>query len=470
MKKKNNIIQLINQFIEKDYPDVNGVMLFGSASFNTKNFQDIDLLFVDEKFSFSSKSNVYYLGNQFSIHKISSNDVYNVLAKDYNVGIYKHIFETGFIIKDELKLLMSIKQYASKDYPDNNKVVTHNLNKTIYKINEVTKSLRSKQPLTENFLCFSNLIGYIIDYVILLDGKINFESSKHKSKYLHQYHINEAMILNDIISSYRKNFEEAFERILNFKQLLKIPETTEYSNDYLVDIIDSLDSTTIYVPGAYDKLVLNKIYNLLSNFDVPFYSYWIDENNIEESGLYFILDNTDFNHFSLIRNELKLNLPKTIFFFPYNMLYNQEIKFGGKEAYDLSKELFNILEPVIYSSKDDIKKRMMLVLFCLEKIKITAIEANSYYFYKTVNNQHNLSIIEIIEKEKTFKMNSKYSTFSWINYKIEIDLEFDFLTFNKISKYFRLQIFDRILSMMFLTDNEKRQTIQMLIDQNSTNV
>ena len=403
--KNTNILNKINNFLNHYYPNSSGVLLFGSASFKVKNFQDIDLLIIDEKFSYTSKSSIYYLNDYFNIIKISNYDNFNILAEDYMTGIYRNIFSTGFIIKDEIKLLAFTKEYINKSYPDDYQVVAHNLNNCIYKINEYIRSFNKNLPLIEHFFTFGNLISLIIDFIILQDGKINFVSSKHKLKYLHQFHFNESIIINDIIKKYKKNTEEAFIEIINFIKLLKIPQTDYHCNDYLVENVDNLDSNIIYIACSSDDDFCNNLQLYLTTLDISYYSYWIDKNNIEKAGFYFVIKNLDENCFSKIRNKLENLLSGILFYFPYNLAFRHEIKFGGHEYCEITELLLFNIQPIINTIRNNQNKYLRFVLFVIGSMNISLGEIEIYYFYKTINSNHNLSMKDILEKEKTYKMN-----------------------------------------------------------------
>ena len=239
-----------------------------------------------------------------------------------------------------------------------------------------------------------------------------------------------------------------------------------------MESVDNIPSLVLYIPGAFDKDLRNSLWRYLRNLNIPFYSYLIDKNNIEESGFYFIIKNIGLNYFSNIRNKLKDFFHDNLFFFPYSIAFNQEIKFGGCDYYKMAEELFFEIQPTINSIINDYSKYIKLILFSINRMNITLNEVNTYYFYKTINNNHNLSLKDIIDKEKTYKMNinNKQENVLLNSDNIKFDIEFDFSVLSKISKYFQIQIFDRVLSMLFLNDAEKRQIIQLLKDQNFANV
>ena len=460
------LLNKINEFIGEFYPEVSGVLLFGSASMKEKKHRDIDLLIVDEKFSYPSKSNIQFQDENFSVIKVSYNDVFNVLAEDYKNGIYKNIFETGFIIKDDIKFLVFTKQYLTKNHPDDKHVISFNLNKCVFKINEIVTVFEKKLPLIESFSNFSNLISLIIDYIILQDGKISFLTAKHKSKYLHQFHLKEALEINNILNAYKNNSKDLLLRIKKLIKKLNIPNTKDYYNDYLIENVNSLDYLVLFIPDLHNKNQLDELNNYFINSNILFHLYWIDKNNVEETGYYYIIEKVNKESYLKIREKIKFYLEEIVFFFPYNLSFNQEIKYGGTLNYKKIEILLFKIESILNPIRNNIKLQIPFVYFVAKKINVNIEEIYAFYFYKILNRNHNFSIKDLIHKERGIKMSANSlnnKTKLLDNTKFEIDYDFHLLS--EIPKFFLIQIFDRILSMIFLSDMEKKQIIQSIKEQ-----
>ncbi|REC60473.1 hypothetical protein DRF65_20635 [Chryseobacterium pennae] len=466
--KKKDTLQKINKFLYDYFPNVNGVLLFGSASLSQQNFEDIDLLIIDEKFSYVAKENFYYDRQQFGIIKIPLNDIFNILAHDFKNGIYKHIFETGFIIKDELKILKNVKQYICKDYPDNCTIIRFNINSTIFKINQCFNSLKGATPLIESYLNLSDCINYIIDFIILLDGKIHFKSTKHKTRYLYKYHPQYAVKVAGIVEVI-KNKRITLFRIEELMKLLAIPREFKYNNDFLDEHLSESDPLIFYIPNA-DPKEIKRIKEILNQHNLIYYIFYIDTNNIEEAGIYIFVSCKIENKIASLRNSLKEYLGERRMFFPYNFSFNNEIKFGA--FYSLLEELFIEIQPIINSIEADVEKTAKFINTIIKQINLTFEELSSYYFYKTINNFHNLTFKEIADKEKKYKMtykNTKDKTILSADTDL-FDLRFDFAALQPVPKFFLLQIIDRILSMFILKDKEKFEIVDSLRNNHFTNV
>lgn len=468
--KTTNVLQIIDVFLENYYPKSNGVLLFGSASFKKVNFQDIDLLVVDEKFSYISKIEVNFNHNRFSVIKVPADGLFNLLAEDFKKGVYKNIFETGFIIKDDLKFLTSIKQYIKKDYPDSGTLIAHHLNTCIFKINESIRALETKLPPIENFLIFSNCVSFLIDFIILQDRKINFTTSKHKSRYLHQYHPEEALAVNDLITVYKKNSKEAVREMKELMQQLNVPVTHGYSNDYLLESTEGIHSPVLYIPEFPGMDFYGQFCDELHQQNFRFYSYHVDENNIEKPGVYFVINVSETTEMHEIRERLNHSLKDQVFFFPYNLAFNQEIKFGGENNYAAVKDILTELQPKIHLAKQN-NTCTGFILSVIRSMNISLEEAGLFYFYKTVNNSHSLPMEEIIEKEKKHKITMNENRHEAVlNEDKTIFSASGTAFFTNTPKYFLMQILDRILSMFLLNDTEKRQIIESLRNQNLVDV
>lgn len=457
--KKKDILDKINKFLNELYPHCSGVMLFGSASFSTDNHTDIDLLVVDEKFSYVSKTSIQFQNQLYSVIKIPAHDIFNILAKDFNKGIYKEIFETGFILKDEIKILQIVKQYICKDYPDNKDVIRYKISNRIFKINECIDSLKNNLPLLEEYLGVANCINFIIDFILLKDGKYNFLTSKHKSRYLHQYHLEYAIKINKIIKESR-NKKEKLLGLENLRNILDIPAIHEYNNDYLIDNLGDLSTLVFYIPEIEcDELLQNVPLDNLA-----YYTFFIDTNNIEDRGFYLIVDSKYSNDIKILGDKLRGLLVGKKVFFPYNFSFNHQIKFGSN--FSKCQKFFISIQPIIKGIRYDKSESLKFIKYLIKNISLTLEEIAIYYFYKTVNNDHSRTIDEIAKKEKEFIMRLKKTRkLSFENTENQYNIDFNFLQ-NQMPKYIRLQVFDYVLSMFFLKDSEKVHIIELIRNTN----
>ena len=483
MKYKNNtlmininILHVVNDFIKHFYPESNEILLFGSAAKKTIEYQDIDLLILDHINSYTSKSTIIHNNIKFSIIKVFSYDLFDIIAEDYQKGIYRNIFETGYIIKDETKVLSLAKNYVCKNYPNNNDAVLFNINRCVFRINESIHGLKVNNETIETFLLFSDLVNLLLDFLILKDGRTNFTSAKHKSQYLRQYHLAFVLLMNETIELYKKSPKKAISKIISLAYSHGVPFVTKYSSDYFIENIKDLTSFVLFIPDLSDKQDYEKLYKKIVTFNVQFYSYWIDKNNIEKSGFYFILKDVETVLFLEIKEQLLKLLNGKPVFFPYNIAFSQEIKFGGYTNYEISEKLFISIQVLINSIRHNPKQYQFFILCIINNLSISFEEVYTYYFYKTINKSNIISNTVDSKSKKKFNKDeaNKITNCSEIFNSFQIDsrddVNFNFRLFDAVPKYFLIQIIDRILSMLLLKDIEKIQIMHLLRTQNFTNV
>lgn len=444
-----------------------GVLLYGSASFNSKDYDDIDLLLIDKRFSYVSKLNIHFESNNFSVIKIPSNDIFNLLAQDFKESVYKNIFETGFIIRDDLKILKVVKQYICEDYPDTSDVLYYSRIKTIYKINECIAMLKKKLPSIEEYLTFNSCINFLIDFIILQDEKTHFSSFKHKSRYLHKYHTVFAIKITEIITVYKNNSKNGLVSLQIFLENLGIPKSLEYANDFLIDRLHGSGVQVLFFPKLFKDKINTNFYNGIKEINIPYYTFYIDENNIEESGTYFIFETHNYDAVSAIRKILSDNFTVELFFFPYNFSFNNEIKFGINHT--VCQQLFFKIQPIVDNIIEN-GNHLTFIEFMIKEMHVDIDDIYNFYFYRTINNDHNLTLEEISNKQKKCKMPFKSIFEEILQEKKVYKINFDFQILKKIPRYFLLQTLDRTLSMLFLKDSIKVQIVKKLRNQYYENV
>lgn len=313
----------------------------------------------------------------------------------------------------------------------------------------------------------------LLDFLILKDGRTNFTSAKHKSQYLRQYHLAFVLIMNETIELYKKNSKKAISKIISLAYSHGVPFVTKYSSDYFIDNIKDLTSFVLFIPELSDKQDYEKLYKKIVTFNVQFYSYWIDKNNIEKSGFYFILKGVETALFLEIKEQLLKLLNGKAVFFPYNIAFSQEIKFGGYINYEISEKLFISIQVLINSIRNNPKQYQIFIHYIINNLSISFEEIYTYYFYKTINKSNISNTVNLKSKKSLNKDEvNKITNFSEIFNSFQIDSRDDvnFRLFDDVPKYFLIQIIDRILSMLLLKDIEKIQIMHLLRTQNFTNV
>ena len=87
----------IEYFLRDYFPDIEGVILFGSYIENPLKANDIDLLLVSTKFSCASKESFYFNNIKINTIKFPVSEVFSVLAKHFQQGdFYRLVFLTVF--------------------------------------------------------------------------------------------------------------------------------------------------------------------------------------------------------------------------------------------------------------------------------------------------------------------------------------------------------------------------------------
>jgi hypothetical protein len=92
---------LIENFLDTFFPQINGVLLFGSYIEREEKVNDVDLILLSDRFSYSSQESFIFLQMKINTIKINWSDVLGVMAKHYQQGnFYAKSFKEGVIIAD----------------------------------------------------------------------------------------------------------------------------------------------------------------------------------------------------------------------------------------------------------------------------------------------------------------------------------------------------------------------------------
>lgn len=472
---------LIEVFVNNNFPDIEGVLLFGSYIDNPAKANDIDLLLLSEKFLYSSKELFVFEGIKFNIIKFNVSEVFSILAKHYLQGdFYRLVFENGIIIVDRKKDLQFIKHYIIGHYPENNKDnLAFGLNETSFRLTECNDSLKRKLSQIEYFAVTSKIIFHLIDWFLLSNSIHNVQlDNKYKSTFFSKHFPVENKSLLKLIAVCQKNNQKEF--LLEFQYIAQqflIPYKDQYSNDLIFD--NYIHSNLIlFIENLF---VFNDLKQIIKNIrsqkkEIHFYVYQVDENNQEKAGCYIVFDNSRLE----IHGEkqkwidfFRKQFSKYYYSFPYNNIYcYPEIKFLGKTnetivtqyltfqtklflEKDFSKEAFfmNFLD--YYLSLTEIK---IDDIYNFYLGKLTAKSRSSNYFIKKNEETQFRFIGANSENEKKL-----LSIFTEIG---KLDLNLDFKIVKNVPIWFHFQVIDRVISPLLKNDFEKLFYIHCLIKLN----
>jgi hypothetical protein len=466
---KNHIIDITLSFIEQYFQDTDGVLLFGSA-IRSDIYEDIDLLILYDKFSYFSKETIPYKNSSFSIIKVPSHEIFNLLADDFKDGIYRNIIDSGIILKDSYNTLKVLKQYILNKYPDNYMVIRYSFNKLIPEINKSLKVFSKDKSFLEEYSLFNKIISLLADFQLLKDGKINFtKSEKQKYRYLFENHPFFYLELQNLVINYNTNSKKRSIIKLNIiVEKLTIPQSDHFTNDFQSDYIDF--TRIVFFIKTYKRFpqIKELIRMLFVTFPKEsFYSYYTDENNIEESGIYIVFKNlTDKLLAVRIKNIISEYFDKsTAIYFPYNELfYHPEIKFHGKENLSIIESVLIEFQSELFHSNFSISEIIIpMINYLLMTLEIDVRKMKDFYFCKTLNNSHQYNYNEVQKITANEYFNYEALISSMFKNKEFIAIKniysIDTISLSKlknIPKYFLLQFIDRFLSLHFLKDEEKK--------------
>ncbi|WP_223560125.1 nucleotidyltransferase domain-containing protein [Chryseobacterium lathyri] len=465
----------LNDFLDKHFPNIEGCILFGSYAEKKEKANDIDLLLISNKFSFSSTESFVHNNFAFNTIKINPLEILNITAKQFKQGNFlAHAFKTGIIIRDKTKELLQIRNYIIGNIPTASAdVISFDLSEVKFKIKDYLEPIKqSSNFTTENFLQASKLISLFVDF-FLLDRGVYLKTEKSKNKYFFQNFPNEASNISKLIEYLQNGDKINFEKII--AELIfeySISTNGKYSNNFILD--DYTQKLLVcYIENTFK---FNEISNIIEkiktqNIDLKFFIYQIDEENQEKEGCYIVIDNTNLS----IEREKKewiiffQNIFKDYnFTFPYNNIFcYPEIKFMGVDNELIVNELMFSLINKIQSHKE------------LGKEKIIFRMVKDFFGYSTItiDDLYNFYLIRLDAKAKMSnflnnnnqKVENKFIKFNknienTLIQRFELISEriLDFEPIQKIPQLVHLQILDRILSIFLSKDYEKFYYIYVL--------
>lgn len=459
--------KIIRKFLSKHFPFLESVILFGSYIDTPSTANDIDLLLIDNKFSYSSKESFVFEGMKYNCIKFNTNEVTSILAKHYQQGdFYRVVFEKGIIISDKNKELHSIKKYVKKCYPKQKQdILAFALNDILFNITEYQTFLKPSNSSIEFFLITSKIISLLIDYFLVTDKVIHLKSEKAKSNYFNSFYLVESQKLNKLLTSiYKNNLKKFLCELQLLSDEYNIPINKKYSSDLIFDDY-SQNKLILFVETVFSFQEIKETTYAIKKIkpNTSLYSYQIDEDNEEKKGCYFIFDNSNLE---IEKEKMKLEklfknlFPNYNFTFPYNNIFCfPEIKFMGRKNEETVNNLLTYCSNITIET--NLSKEILFYNFINTYLSKTSLKIESLYNYylgklnsKTRSSNFFVQDYQKIENKILIANETNETKLIKIFDNIKLlELEFDVITTKSIWLHF-LTI-DLLISIFLKNDIEK---------------
>ncbi|MEO8240043.1 MAG: hypothetical protein ABI793_15445 [Flavobacterium sp.] len=473
--------KIIFRFLKKYFPNIEGVLLFGSYINNPVNANDIDLLLISNNFLYSSQESFFFEEIKINTIKFNESEMFNILAKHYQQGdFYRLVFINGVILLDKNKTLKFIRNYVTNCYPkgDNN-IIALGLNETLFKLAEYQDVLKKKLLDIEYFIITSKIVFHLMDWFLLSNGVHNVKiENKYKGSFFSKHFPVENELLVALFSLIPDNEPKKF--LLKFHSITKsydIPYVNKYSNDLIFD--DYTQSRLIlFIESLLGFEELKSIMNIIeskNNF-LKFYVYQVDEGNHEKTGCYFVFDNSTLEIEKNKKDWLfffKENFSNYQYIFPYNNIYvYPEIKFVGKENEKLINDF--LMNCTIGLLRNNFRKESFFIYFLQSYVSKGQLKMEDIYNFNlgrlnAKTRSSNYLTSKSKETEQYFlnaNVENKKKLIEILKTTNKIDLDLSFPKIQNAPIWFHFQVIDRMISPLFKNDFEKLFYIHCLMKLN----
>ena len=461
--------KLIYTFLDQYFPDIEGVLLFGSYITNPEKANDVDLLLVSNNFVSSSRESYIFENVKFNPIKFNPSQIFDILSRNYKQGdFYRIVFQEGISFIDKNKDIDFIKKYIATSYPKTRQNdIALALNDVLLTLTENNTFLKKKLPFTEFYMVAADTISGLLDYFLLTKDIFPNKSPKLKSRFINTTLPIENIKIQDLIVHSQKNNQEQFYSAL---QILindyNIPIDGKYSNDLIFDDY-SQPQLVLFIENLFNFLEIKNIITQIHNQNnkTKFHIYQVDEDNQEKVGCYIVFENSDRDFIKNKRNWIdfiKNNFTKHQYTFPYNNLFcYPEIKFMGKENEKTINQL--LIDSIDFIQNKELSKELFTAIFLKNYISKTNTKIEDIYnFYlgklNTKSRSSNYFNNKIKETEHHFfganqEVEQKLiSLFSAIQKDITI---MDFKVIENAPIWIHFQVIDRLVSVLLKNDFEK---------------
>lgn len=462
--------KIILRFLKNYFPDIEGVLLFGSYIDNPLKSNDVDLLLISNNFLYSSQESFFFEGIKVNVMKFNESEMFNVLAKFYKQGdFYRLVFINGVILLDKNKTLKFIRNYITNCYPkDDNNIISLGLNESLFKLTEYQDVLKKPLSDIEYYIITSKVVFHLMDWFLLSNGIHNVKiENKYKGSFFSKHFPAENELLVGLFSLIPENKPKKFLLKLNsITKEFNIPYLEKYSSDLILD--DYTQPCLILfietLLGFEELKAIIKVIKL-KNPLLKFYTYQVDEDNHEKIGCYFVFDNSTLEFENNKIEWLKFfreNITKYQYIFPYNNIYSYlEIKFIGKENEKLIDDFLIVCTSEFI--KNDLKKESFLIYFINSYLSVNKIIDNDIYnFYlgklSAKSRSSNYLMSKSKETEQRFlgvNSENEKKLVKILKATKKNDLNLNFPKIRKAPIWLHFQIVDRMISPLLKNDFEK---------------
>jgi len=455
----------ITEFLNNYFPLIEGCILFGSYINTPKKANDIDLLLVDNKFSFSNKESFKYKGKLYNTIKVNPNEILNIVSKQYQQkNLFYHIIRSGIVIKDNKKNLFNIKNFIVEIPPEQEEIMIETFKEICKEIHDLILVIKNEDDFVGYQLTAGQLIARMIDALLLSKGTFYLTNVKNTTRFLKENFPTEYVTIKDLTSTLvSKNKPLFVEQLVKVVEQFNFPILEKYCS-YTISDDFSHAQLCLHIEKTFSYKELKPIINFFNNspYFPEFYVYQSDLENKEKEGCYFIFNNQNreiIDNREKIVQSINDILKGHSFLFPYNNIYcYPNIKFGNKEnALIVDKLLFDIVK--LINNNYDVLKENFIYSFIMQlseeaNFKIQIIEdyymmkldrsaKNSSYFFN--NQEANRDKLLISNEKNRDKLASVF----------ESEIKYDLNGISKIAVMIQLQVVDRVLSIFLNKDYQR---------------
>ena len=464
--------ELINAFLKKHFPNIEGALLFGSYISNPAQANDIDLILVSNDFSYSSKESFIFDKIKINTIKLKVNEIFSIFSKHFQQGdFYRIVFSNGVILVDTNKNLSFIKNYILNSYPTQSQdILAFSINEVIHDLTEYVDFLTTRISKLEFHFISSRIISLLVDYFLFTNNLFHLKSDKLKSRYFNLNFPREKTEIIKLITAVNKANQNEFVLTLNdilFKY--NIPLKKKYSNDLIFDDFSNSE-LILFIENLFNFQEIKELITKIKTISpkIEFFVYQVDEDNQEKKGCYIVFNNSTL----IIETEKQkwidffiVQFSKYQYSFPYNNIFcYPEIKFISNKNVSIINEFNTQIINLIYK-ESLFEKESFLLQFLNEYKLITKISLEDLYtIYLSKLNSKSRNSNYIINKSSDTE--SKFLNANKVNenkllkilkkvsnpYIISLN---EFRLIKEAPIWLHFQVIDRILSLFLKTDFEK---------------